>query len=73
MLTLIRIKINKISDTLVCLKAFNNFDFYPHRMIDPIILLYGKGKLPGFFVNPNMALDVVNLKFLLLETIEIIS
>ncbi|XP_017254563.1 fatty acyl-CoA reductase 2, chloroplastic-like [Daucus carota subsp. sativus] len=30
-----------------------------NRMMDPIILLYGKGKLPGFFVNPNMALDVV--------------
>ncbi|XP_074353002.1 fatty acyl-CoA reductase 2, chloroplastic-like [Apium graveolens] len=30
-----------------------------NRMLDPFFLLYGKGKLPGFYINPNMAVDVV--------------
>ncbi|KAI3446393.1 hypothetical protein Pfo_003058 [Paulownia fortunei] len=30
-----------------------------NRMMDPIILQYGKGQLTGFLVNPNGVLDVV--------------
>eukprot|EP00250_Pteridium_aquilinum_P010169 c19192_g1_i1 orf=172-2352(+) len=30
-----------------------------NRMMDPIIISYGKGQLPGFLVNPRSVLDVV--------------
>lgn len=30
------------------------------RMMDPIILQYGKGQLTGFLVDPNGVLDVVS-------------
>ncbi|KAA8518323.1 hypothetical protein F0562_015793 [Nyssa sinensis] len=30
-----------------------------NRMMDPIVLLYGKGQLSGFLVDPNGVLDVV--------------
>nr|XP_017254564.1 PREDICTED: fatty acyl-CoA reductase 2-like isoform X4 [Daucus carota subsp. sativus] len=44
-----------------------------NRMIDPIILLYGKGKLPGFFVNPNMALDLVPADIVVNSTLAAIA
>lgn len=34
-----------------------------HRMMDPIILYYGKGQLTGFLVDPNGVLDVVSKHF----------
>ncbi|KAK1367392.1 hypothetical protein POM88_042953 [Heracleum sosnowskyi] len=30
-----------------------------NKMLDPFFLLYGKGKLPGFYINPDMVVDVV--------------
>ena len=42
------------------------------RMMDPIVLCYGKGQLTGFLVDPNRVLDVVSdTKFLdcLIESI----
>jgi fatty acyl-CoA reductase len=30
-------------------------------MMDPIIISYGKGQLPGFLVDPNSVLDVVSI------------
>jgi len=30
------------------------------RMMDPIVLCYGKGQLTGFLVDPNGVLDVVS-------------
>ncbi|KAK3422320.1 hypothetical protein EUGRSUZ_G02830 [Eucalyptus grandis] len=30
-----------------------------YRMLDPLILSYGKGRLPGFLVDPNTVLDVI--------------
>lgn len=33
------------------------------RMMDPIVLYYGKGQLSGFLVDPNGVLDVVSRSF----------
>ncbi|KAL1825173.1 hypothetical protein ACET3Z_011951 [Daucus carota] len=44
-----------------------------NRMMDPIILLYGKGKLPGFFSNPDMALDVVPADIVVNSTLAAIA
>ena len=30
-----------------------------HRMMDPVILYYGKGQLSGFLADPDGVLDVV--------------
>lgn len=30
------------------------------RMMDPIVLCYGKGQLTGFLADPNGVLDVVS-------------
>lgn len=30
------------------------------RMMDPVVLQYGKGKLTGFLADPNGVLDVVS-------------
>ncbi|KAL3732067.1 hypothetical protein ACJRO7_028847 [Eucalyptus globulus] len=30
-----------------------------NRMLDPLILSYGKGRLPGFLVDPNTVMDVI--------------
>ncbi|XP_017250496.1 fatty acyl-CoA reductase 2, chloroplastic [Daucus carota subsp. sativus] len=30
-----------------------------NRMMDPVILFYGKGQLPGFLANPKAAIDIV--------------
>ncbi|KAI6676517.1 hypothetical protein NL676_037313 [Syzygium grande] len=30
-----------------------------YRVLDPLILSYGKGRLPGFLVNPSTVMDVV--------------
>ncbi|XP_039173869.1 fatty acyl-CoA reductase 2, chloroplastic [Eucalyptus grandis] len=30
-----------------------------YRVLDPLILSYGKGRLPGFLVNPDTVMDVV--------------
>lgn len=40
----------------------------PCRMMDPVVLQYGKGQLTGFLADPNAVLDVVSdisLTFLL--------
>lgn len=34
--------------------------FDDHRMMDPIVLYYGKGQLTGFLVDPKGVLDVVS-------------
>jgi hypothetical protein len=30
-----------------------------HRMMDPVVLYYGKGQLTGFLADPDGVLDVV--------------
>lgn len=35
---------------------------HSYRMMDPIVLYYGKGQLTGFLVDPNGVLDVVSIK-----------
>lgn len=35
------------------------------RMMDPIVLYYGKGQLTGFLADPNGVLDVVSNVFVL--------
>lgn len=37
----------------------NPYSLYVLRMMDPIVLYYGKGQLTGFLVDPNGVLDVV--------------
>jgi hypothetical protein len=37
-----------------------------HRMMDPVILYYGKGQLSGFLADPDGVLDVVINKLLLI-------
>lgn len=37
-----------------------------HRMMDPVILYYGKGQLSGFLADPDGVLDVVIKKLLLI-------
>ncbi|WOH07201.1 hypothetical protein DCAR_0626630 [Daucus carota subsp. sativus] len=44
-----------------------------NRMMDPIVLLYGKGKVPGFFSNPDMALDVVPVDIVVNSTLAAIA
>lgn len=36
------------------------------RMMDPIVLYYGKGQLTGFLVDPNGVLDVVSTPVIIL-------
>ncbi|XP_074353003.1 fatty acyl-CoA reductase 2, chloroplastic-like [Apium graveolens] len=44
-----------------------------NRMIDPIMLLYGKGKLPGFYSDPNIALDVIPVDIVVNSTLAAIA
>ncbi|KAK1367387.1 Fatty acyl-CoA reductase [Heracleum sosnowskyi] len=44
-----------------------------HRMIDPFMLLYGKGKIPGFYSDPNIALDVVPVDIVVNSTLAAIA
>lgn len=50
-----------------------DISMYLHRMMDPFLLLYGKGKIPGFFSDPSIAVDVVTFQdiYLLLQIDEI--
>ncbi|KAK1367388.1 Fatty acyl-CoA reductase [Heracleum sosnowskyi] len=44
-----------------------------NRMIDPFMLLYGKGKIPGFYSDPNIALDVVPVDIVVNSTLAAIA
>ncbi|KAK1367386.1 Fatty acyl-CoA reductase [Heracleum sosnowskyi] len=44
-----------------------------NRMMDPIMLLYGKGKLPCFYSNPNTALDVIPVDIVVNSTLAAIA
>ncbi|KAK2632829.1 hypothetical protein EUGRSUZ_L01018 [Eucalyptus grandis] len=43
-------------DVIVNSAANTTFD---ERMLDPLILSYGKGRLPGFLVDPDTVIDVI--------------
>ncbi|KAK1367385.1 Fatty acyl-CoA reductase [Heracleum sosnowskyi] len=44
-----------------------------NRMIDPVMILYGKGKIPGFYSDPNIALDVIPVDIVVNSTLAAIA
>lgn len=44
-----------------------------NRMIDPVLLFYGKGKLPSFYADPNIALDVIPVDIVVNSTLAAIA
>lgn len=47
-------------NNLICMIQLTFFFLITTRMMDPIVLCYGKGQLTGFLVDPNGVLDVVS-------------
>ncbi|KAK2975148.1 hypothetical protein RJ640_010828 [Escallonia rubra] len=44
-----------------------------NRMMDPVIMLYGKGHISGFLANPNLVLDVVPVDMVVNATLAAIA
>lgn len=57
---LFKIYTNLLNAMALVTSRTNPLSTLPHRMMDPIVLYYGKGQLTGFLVDPNGVLDVVS-------------